>query len=278
MKTFLFALFLSLATITQAQYYYNDIVGARALEDRMKSYTTNKVKTITATGYDDRGSKSNDFNEWQEIDAAASLLKIANRNGQQVSRQFYQFDNQLRLTSITDSSALIKSISQYGYDAGNHIISIKTVTDDPDSLHDFSETEEHQWIYANGKPSKMWKIVNGKDSSEYRFFLDEKGNVASEHVYRYNVAIDSVLYYYDDNNRLTDIVRYNTRSKQLLPDAMFEYDDNNRVIQKITVISTIRPDYLIWRYLFNEKGLKTREALFNKQKELRGRIEYQYAF
>lgn len=278
MKTLLFALFLFITTVAKAQYYYNDIMGARVIEDRMKSYTTNKVKTVTAVGYDDRGVKTTDFNEWQEVDAANNVLKVASRNGQQVSRQFYKFDSQSRLSSITDS-ALIKTIAQYSYDANNHIISIKTVSDDPDSLHDFSETEEHQWIYnANGKPSKMWKIVNGKDSTEYRFSLDEKGNVASEHLYRYNVDIDSVLFYYDDNNRLTDIVRYNTRSKKLLPDLMFEYDENNRLIQKITVISTIHSDYLIWRYLFNENGLKTREALFNKQKELRGRIEYQYGY
>jgi hypothetical protein len=59
---------------------------------------------------------------------------------------------------------------------------------------------------------------------------------------------------------------------------MFEYDDNNRVIQKITTLSTINPDYLIWRYLYDDKGFKTKEALFDKQKELTGRIEYQYSF
>jgi len=46
----------------------------------------------------------------------------------------------------------------------------------------------------------------------------------------------------------------------------------------LTVVSADNPDYLIWRYLYDAKGLKTKEALFNKQKELTGRIEYSYTF
>jgi hypothetical protein len=59
---------------------------------------------------------------------------------------------------------------------------------------------------------------------------------------------------------------------------MFEYDESGRVIQKMTVLSSNNPDYLIWRYLYNDKELKTKEALFNKQKEPTGRIEYAYTF
>jgi hypothetical protein len=36
--------------------------------------------------------------------------------------------------------------------------------------------------------------------------------------------------------------------------------------------------YNIWRYIFNEKGLKTKEALFNNDRELTGKIEYSYTF
>ena len=57
---------------------------------------------------------------------------------------------------------------------------------------------------------------------------------------------------------------------------MFEYDDNDRVIQKITTTSSLHLGYLIWRYQFDENGLKTKEALFNKDKELTGKIEYKY--
>ena len=59
---------------------------------------------------------------------------------------------------------------------------------------------------------------------------------------------------------------------------LFEYDDKDRVIQKITTTSSIKLGYLIWRYIFDEKGLKTKEALFNDDKQLTGKIEYSYTF
>src|SRR5687768_13447798 len=280
MKTPLLILLTLFFQLANSQYYYNDIVGAKAYSDRMKDYVTNKVKTITAVGYDKEGAKTSDFNEVQEITIGTNnhILKVATRNGQQISRQTYQFDPQFRLTSLIDSSGQIKSISVYQYNNNGNIISIKTSTDDADSS-EFSESEEHQWIYnSNGKPEKMWRILNGKDTSEYRLTIDEKGNPADEQQYRRGTGINPVYYYYTDNNQISDIVRYNTRAKRLLPDFMFEYDENGRMLQKITTLSTIRPDYLIWRYAYNEKGLKTREALFTKDKTLTGRIEYQYTF
>jgi hypothetical protein len=66
--------------------------------------------------------------------------------------------------------------------------------------------------------------------------------------------------------------------KKLLPDFMFEYDDNDRVIQKITTTSNSLLGYLIWRYIYNDKGLKTKEALFNKDKELTGKIDFTYTY
>ena len=277
MKNIVLPIALLLQITTFCQYYYNDITDAKVIGERMKIYISQKVKTITATGYDSRATKTTDFNEWQEIDAEKKLLKISTRNEQRVTRQYYQFDDQLRLAGITDSSGDIKSNTIYNYDKNNNIFLIETNT--KDSLQDFTESIVHQYQYnPAGKPIKLWRIINGKDSSEYRFTLDEKGNVADEQLYRRDVGIDPVYYYYDDKNRLTDIVRFNKKAKKLLPSIMFEYDESNRIIQKMTILSSNNPDYVIWRYIFNDKGLKTKEALFNKQKELTGRIEYAYTF
>ena len=76
---------------------------------------------------------------------------------------------------------------------------------------------------------------------------------------------------------MTDVVRYNKKAKRLLPDYMFEYSDANQVIQKITVPAS-GSDYLIWRYQYDAKGLKIREACFDRQKQLTGKIEYNYRF
>lgn len=277
MKNILIGITLVFPAVSFCQYYYNDILDARVTGEKMKTYTQQKVKSITATGYDTRGAKTTDFNEWQEINAEKRILKITTRNGQQVSRQYYQFDSQFKLTSIVDSSGDIKSATIYTYDNSGNITLIKTTT--KDSLQDFNEIVEHQYVYNGaGKPEKLWRIVNGTDSSEYRLSLEENKNVADEQLFRRGVGIDPIYYYYDEKNRLTDIVRFNKKAQKLLPTVMFEYDDADRIIQKMTILSSNNPDYLIWRYLYNEKGLKTKEALFNKQKELNGRIEYAYTF
>lgn len=277
MKTTFFGLFLLLSVAAKAQYYYNDIIDAGYLNERMGNYLVNKVVSVSATGFDPQGVKTTDFTELYEIDANNYTLKISTRNGQQVKKQYCQFDNRSRLLSLIDSSGDIKSTSTYKYNDAGQVISIKTTTDD--QFSDFNKTKEHQWIYdANGNPVKMWRIRNDNDSAEFRFTVDNNGNITDEQQYRRGESIDQVYYYYNANNQLTDIVRYDKKIKQLLPDFMFEYDEKNRLVQKITVLSTTHPDYLIWRYLYNEKGLKTKEALFNKDKELRGRIEYTYTF
>lgn len=277
MKTVLsFFLFL-IATAVHAQYYYNDIVGTSEINNRFKIYLDSKVKTITATGFDPQGVKTTDFNEWQEIDAANNILNISTRNGQQVTRQLYQFDAQQRLVTIIDSSTNLKSTTNYRYDNAGKLAAIKVVVED--TAQGLSNSEEHQWSYnTQSKPEKMLRIRNSTDSLEYKFTLDERGNLADEQLIRWGQGVDPTYYYYNDNNLLTDIVRYNNKAKKLLPDFMFEYDDKGRVIQKITILSTMQSDYLIWRYLFNEQGLKTKEALYSKTKELKGRIDYAYTF
>jgi len=277
MKNILLPVALMLHLTVFSQYYYTDLVDARLINDRMKNLTAQKVKLITATGYDAAGAKTSDFSERQEVDGEKKSINITSRNGQQVNRQYYQFDNDYRLTSVTDSSDGIKTVTSYAYDNNGNITSIKTAV--KDSLQDFIETIEHQYQYNTvGKPERLLRILNGKDSSEYRFTLEEHKNVADEQLFRRGVGYDRVYYYYDDKNRLTDVVRYNKKAQKLLPTMMFEYDDTGRIIQKLTVVSADNPDYLIWRYLYDAKGLKTKEALFNKNKELTGRIEYAYKF
>jgi YD repeat-containing protein len=277
MKNLLPVITLFISVTLNAQYYYNDIIGTREISAKMKAYQNARVQSVTAAGYDPKGAKTTDFNEWQDMLSGGSVLKVTTRNGQIVTRIYYQFDNKTRLINASDSSTDIQNTTEYSYDAKENLVSIKTTT--RDAKQDFNETEEHQWQYtANGKPEKMLRIINSKDSSEYRFTFDENGNVADEQLLHRAVGKDPIYYYYDDKNRVSDIVRYNKNAKKLLPDVMFEYDENNRVIQRITTLSARVSDYLIWRYLFNDKGLKTKEALFNKNKELRGRIEYSYSF
>jgi YD repeat-containing protein len=293
MKNVLILLCLLLATATQAQFYYNDIIGTAETNSQMKSYLVNKVKTASAVGADRSGSRSNDFSEYHEVRENSTALKstsIVNRNKSVI---YSRFDNMGRVISMTDSSTTVESITTYEYDAAGRVAKVQNKINDPDN--GFVQTETHQWIYnAGGKPEKMWRIVavtgkvNSIDTTEIRFVLDEDGNVGEEHTYLKNYETGYLYYYYDDKDRLSDIVRYNNKSKKLLPDIMFEHDDEGRVIQKTvisyravqgstTLVVTV-PNSLIFRYIYDDKGLKKTEALFNNDKEMTGRINFTYTF
>jgi len=277
MKNFFFSIVLFISYTLKAQYYYNDIIGTAETNQQMRTYVANKVLSVRATGIDPKGIANNDFSELQEVKENGTALKITIRNNSNLTIYYNRFDSQRRLTSITDSSSDIHSITTYEYDDAGRIAVVKNII--KDTANDFDQTEIHQWTYnSNGKPERMWRIINNTDSLEIRFTRDEGGNTGDEKTYRRSIESGTVYYYYDDNKRLTDVVRYNTKAKKLLPDIMFEYDDSDRVIQKITTTSSLSLGYLIWRYLFDDKGLKTKEALFNNDKELTGMIEYKYTF
>lgn len=277
MKAILATLLLIISISTDAQYYYNDIIGTAEISKRMKIYTTNHVRSVIASGTDQFGAKSTDFNEWQEIMEKGRVLKIITRNGQDKTILYYRFDDQGRVNSLLDSSNNIESNSIYQYSPDGRLVSIENITKDLASS--VNQKELHIWEYnAEGKPVKAWRILNGNDSTEIRFNVDENGNVSDEQVYKRGRGTDPIFYYYDDQQRLTDIVRFNKKANRLLPDFMFEYDEKGRVVQKITTLSTFSLGYLIWRYIYDERDLKTKEALFNKDKQLTGRIDYIYTF
>ena len=259
-----------------SQYYYKDIVAATDITRLMKTYVANNVKKVTGTGISPQGSAVTEFGETHEVLADEKLLRITTRINQAVSLLRHMFNEAGLLISTVDSAAGVRSVSTYSYDANGKIISISNSATDADSSGDFSQTEVHNYLYKDGKLSKMWRIINGRDSLEVRFEVDEAGNVIEERRFKARVLSDPIYYYYDEKNRLTDIVRFNYKANRLLPDFLFEYDESDRVIQKITTTSGGNLGYLTWRYLFNEKGLKTKEALFDKDKVLQGRIDYTY--
>jgi hypothetical protein len=278
MKNVLLTIFASACFATlHAQYYYKDIIGTRELNQMIRLYLDNKVSKVEAVGFDGDGSKNGDFSETHDLFKDRKLLKIATRNKTSITNQYYRFDDNGYLSSISDTSTAGISTTTYAYDSKNNPLVIKnTLADVGDSIY---ENEVHEWFYnSQGNPVRMLRIVNNTDTTEIRFTLDDKGNVVEELPFIKKVSRDKTYYYYDSKNRLTDIVRYNVKARRLLPDYMFEYSDKNQVIQKITTLSTIGLGYLIWRYVFDDRGLKIKEATFNRDKAMTGKIEYSYQF
>ena len=283
MKILLLPIALFCSFVLQAQYYYNDIIRTFETNRQMQTYLANKVKRVTATGYTPQGSKASDFAEVQEIIENGKTLKNFKHSGSTFSSYYNHFDAQNRLISITDTTLGIQNITTYKYDADGRIAAIQNTVKDPTTGIDMVEL--HKWIYnKDSKVEKMWRTINGTDSLEIRFIPDENGNSGEEHTFRRGYETDVLYYYFDDKNRITDIVRYNKKVKKLIPDEILSYDDADRVIQRITSTPgdnlriTTWVGYIIWRYIYNEQGLKTKEALFDNEQHLTGKIEYSYTF
>jgi YD repeat-containing protein len=278
MKSFFLAVTLFLFFSSQAQYYYKDIVGTKESSELIKTYMKNKVSAVVLTSYDAENVKSDNLFVQQNFFPNTRILKTVTATGEDhanTSTVFTYADENGNVVKTVDSSGVVVSITTYNYDASGNLNLVTISSADTTS----SESEQHIWQWQNDKPVKMLRIKNKFDTTYVDFRLDENGNVSEETATHKRVSTKPYFYYYNESNQLTDIVRYNERAKQLLPEYMFEYSPANQVIQKITV-PTNNSDYLIWRYQYNPQGLKIKEAVYSKQDKRSplGKIEYQYSF
>jgi len=179
-----------------------------------------------------------------------------------------------KVVSNNELSKGVESTVSYTYNPDGKLASIFSTTTDT-ALH-YQTTEKHSWQYAaNGKPLQMLCIKNETDTLFIVFSTDEQGNIAEEHWKRKGTDIETYYYYYNAKNQLTDIVRFNKRVQKLLPDYLFEYDDLNR-LATMTQVPAANSNYLIWKYAYNDNGLKKTEICTNREKELIAKIEYSY--
>jgi YD repeat-containing protein len=279
MKLFLFSVAgLFIITPSSAQYYYKDIIGTKESSELIKTYMKNKVSRVLLTSYDADNTKSDNLFIQQEFSPAQRVLTTVTATGADNANKSIVLtyaDANGNIIKTVDSTGFVLNTTTYSYDAAGNL-NLVTISSSDTTI---SESEQHIWQWENGKPAKMLRIKNKKDTAIVNFRLDEDGNVSEETETRKRTTSRPYYYYYNENNQLTDIVRYNDRAKQLLPEYMFEYSASNQVIQKITV-PTNNSDYLIWRYQYSPQGLKTKEVVYSKndKRNPMGKVEYQYSF
>lgn len=84
------------------------------------------------------------------------------------------------------------------------------------------------------------------------------------------------MYYYDAAGNLTDIVRFNEKIKQLLPDLMFTYNTNG-TLQKMIQLEPSKNEYHTFVFDYNPKGLKVEERMYYKKfTQTLGKLVYLY--
>lgn len=277
MKT-LFLIFVAifLAGKGYSQSYYKDLVLTGELAKKRALYQSNKVKSVRINSYDYQDQPIEGFSCSQSIGANYTEIKTVTKDPLTGSSESVNsFDPNGRLTRSVDTSEGNKTVTTYGYNTAGKL---SVVTSQSYSPGQWSNREQHFLYYdAGGRPKKMTKIKNSTDTTDVEFVLDDKGNVIEEKSRIRGILQTSIFYYYDLENRLTDIVRYSTRAKRMLPDYIFEYNEQGQLRTMLTPMQNMG-DYQKWYYTYDEKGLKQKDECYSKSRALLGRIEYQYQF
>lgn len=276
MKTGLVLAVLFFSFTASSQYYYNDVVGVRESAALIAAYQGNKVRTVALKSYTVNNAPIDNLSITQEFIASRLALRTSTQSEYAGASYLTTYvDASGRVVRTTDSTGDVVKTTLYQYNAAGKLTAVLLQTSDSLAA---TQTDDHLWQYdAQGRIAKMLRIKNKKDSAVVSFKLDEKGAVVEEQEKRGYLTEEPWYYYYDASSRLTDIVRYNKKAHRLLPETMFEYSGNGQTLQRITVPQN-SDDYLIWRYAYDAKGLKTKEVIYNKQKEQTGKVEYVYTF
>ena len=257
------------------QYYFNDIVATQQGNQNYQILRTNKVKKVIATSFEQDNTPTEGFllSQTLSIDGKKLVTQSGTISGKK--NQVTSFFELGKLKKTQSFSNGIDNKMEYAYNEKGQLKQL--ILNSGDTSVKYKSNETREWKYlANGQLLSVLKIKNNADTTEALLVLDEKGNVVEEHWKKKQKEIDTYYYYYNTANQLTDIVQYNTRLKKLVPIYVYEYESNGN-IEKLTQIST-PGKYLVWKYSYNNKGLKLMETCFDQENKILGKITYQYEF
>ena len=272
-QIFVAAGFLFTGLACHAQYYYKDILSNKQVLDDLARVKEQKIKSVKITSLEADGQPSEGFLVEKRINRNYTSVETFTRSGGTgASLLTTIFSKSGALIQTSDSSDLAVNTSTYFYDDKQQIKSIQSHIRSSDDDFTTEITEEHIYEYnEKGLLLKMYRIKNTTDTTLILFSTDEKNNISIEKDTRTG---KSYYYYYDNKNRLTDLVHATAQNQKMIPDYVFEYNTAGQVTQ-MTSIEEGGSYYYIWKYTYSD-GLRTREKCFSKEKRLLGSIEYEY--
>ncbi len=261
---------------TFSQYYYKDILSNQQTIAERNLLKTQRIKLVKVHSLEADGKASAGF--FCEKKISKDYLKIetftkSNISGKSVLTAIYNEAGQL--IQSEDSSETVVSYSDYKYDSNNNLISILSRSHSFDDDFATILTEEKLYLYNDkNQPITLLLIKNKKDTTQFNFTLDEKGNVTDE--IEKTKTSNHYYYYYNALNKLSDIVRFSTIKGKLLPDFLFDYNEAGQMSQMVNTEEGPTSDYFTWKYFYNDTGLRIVEKCYSKEKDLLGSFEYEY--
>lgn len=272
---FFFALQLCASCLCFGQYYYQDILTLDLARKKQELFRSQEVKSVNGVSYDASGQPIEGFRSIQMVsrDYRETTTRTNSPLGNPSTVHAYYGPGSLLMKTV-DSGENARTTITYHYEEGR----LQKIESISRSEGDFMQKEIHEWFYTpEGKPRMMLKIKNDGDTTTVRFTVDEKGLVIEEKSLRKGKDLPEIYYYYDNQNRLTDIVHYQASVKKLLPDYIFEYGEKGQ-LGSLLIVPEGSSDYQKWYYSYDADGLKLQDACYSRQKTLIGRVEYNYIY
>lgn len=268
---FLF-LFITQYSLVSGQYYYTDLIGLQQTQKNYEIIRKNRIKAISGTGI----SAAEEVTILSKTEIPTDGKKITrtlseNNSTKELVYQFYEL-GRLKKTAIKKPGT--ETIIDYQYNPNGLLTTLLSTT--KDSASGISITELHQWEYSSGgTPKKMIKKTNGMDSVTIEFQTDSAGLVLEETWIKKGKKIETYYFYYNPDNRITDIVRFNTTAQKLLPDYVFEYNERGQLVKMIQIGLNGR-NITHWDYSYFPNGLREMEIAKDRNKNLIIRTQYQF--
>ena len=258
-----------------AQYFYKDIWINQQQIKEFAILKNENIRTVAVKSFEDDGEPSEDFFCERKIDKNFTKSETVTRSiitQQSLLASYYNEKGWIMKTVDSTQTSLARV--EYNYDNKGRITMVTNFVKANDENGGITET--HQYVYnAAGKPEKMIRRKNNVEISTVNFTTDDKGNIIDEEEIKRGVKGKKYLYYYDDKNRLTDVVHYNERAKRLLPDYMYEYNQLGQIKQMTSTEDNIS-NYYVWKYTYNDRRLRESEKCFSKERRLLGSVQYEY--
>lgn len=257
----------------KSQYYYKDIVLSKQNQENWKSLKDQKAKEVNIVSLDANDEPTPGFTCTQKISSDFSSISTYTKSTDIPESTVTTYYNPIgRLIKTVDTSDTYKSVTEYYYnDAGqlSRLINTSIETD-----NQIVAPEKHVWLYEGGSLKQMIKIKGETDTTFVALEKDEKGNVVEEKPVHAGQSLPSTYYYYDEEGRLTDIVRYNQKAGRLLPDYIFEYNAGH--LSSMLFVPSGSTDYQKWMYSYKANGLKESEICYDKKRQVVVKISYSY--
>jgi len=248
-------------------------VSLKASNNLYQTLLKNNIKEVSATSADADNTPTTGFVYLKTITNNGTLVTTHTElETGGTSDDFDTYANNL-LVKSTDSADNVLTAVEYAYDNSGNITQVKTQTDD--TAMDTHTTELHKWFYTGNTPDSMIRIKDKADSTIVHFKKDAQQNITEEIWTKKGRFIEHYYYYYNNQNQLTDIVRFNLQAQQMLPDFVFEYNEAG-MLASLTQVPQASSDYIIWKYVYDDRGLKLKDVLFDKHQELLGTVTYTY--